>query len=273
MSFPYINSYQQFFDSSGSPLASGTIEFRDPTSNNLINSFPTADDADAQTNANANPLTLNASGAAAAGLFLEDGIKYKVTLKDSAGATVATHDDVRCPQFTAPIGSRIITIAPAELGISGVVPTALGEKSTYGEIYVKNNTTNTTLNSAAHVQVTVFDTNGRSNRMTPDHTNDHITVDNSGIYLCIVSLAMDNIAAQAHEVTIDVFKNNGATVFANLHSNHHLDGGAGDTSSLTISGLIFCDAADTIELWADTTTASDRAVNFEDITMSLIKMD
>jgi hypothetical protein len=97
LSFPYINSYQQFFDSSGSPLASGTIEFRDPTSNDLIDTFPTADDADAQTNANANPLTLNASGAAAAGLFLEDGVVYKVILKDSAGATVATHDDVSCP--------------------------------------------------------------------------------------------------------------------------------------------------------------------------------
>lgn len=57
MSFPYINAYQQFFDSSGAPLASGTIEFRDPASNALINSYPTADDADASTNANDNPLT------------------------------------------------------------------------------------------------------------------------------------------------------------------------------------------------------------------------
>ena len=97
MSFPYINAFQQFFDTSGSPLASGTIEFRNPTSNALIDSFPTADDADAQTNANSNPLTLSASGAATAGLFLEDGVVYKVILKDVNGATVATHDDVRCP--------------------------------------------------------------------------------------------------------------------------------------------------------------------------------
>ncbi len=97
MSFPYINAYQQFFDSSGSPLASGTIEFRDPTSNNLINSYSTADLADAQSTANDNPLTLSATGAATAGLFLEDDVKYKVILKDSLGATVATHDDVRCP--------------------------------------------------------------------------------------------------------------------------------------------------------------------------------
>ena len=116
MSFPYINAYQQFFDSSGSPLASGTIEFRDPTSNDLIDTYPTADDADAQTNANDNPLTLNASGAAASGLFLEDGVKYKVILKDSSGSTIATHDDVRCPQFTAPATTH--TRGP---GVGGIV--------------------------------------------------------------------------------------------------------------------------------------------------------
>jgi hypothetical protein len=75
MSFPYINAYQQFFDSSGAPLENGTIEFRDPTTNVLINTYPTADDADAQTNANNNPLTLNNFGAAPSGLFLEDVVQ------------------------------------------------------------------------------------------------------------------------------------------------------------------------------------------------------
>lgn len=122
MSFPYLNAYQQFFDSSGSPLASGTIEFRDPTSNNLINSYPTADDADAQTNANDNPLTLNASGAAASGLFLEDGVAYKVILKDSDGTTIATHDDVRCPQYTAPVTNPTIIVTKKSVGITGLIP-------------------------------------------------------------------------------------------------------------------------------------------------------
>jgi hypothetical protein len=42
---------------------------------------------------------MHAAGAAASGLYLEDGVKYKIILKDSAGATVTTQDDVRCPQF------------------------------------------------------------------------------------------------------------------------------------------------------------------------------
>ena len=114
MSFPYINAYQQFFDSSGSPLASGTIEFRNPTTNALIKSYPDADNADAQTNENANPLTLNASGAAASGLFLEDGVAYKVILKDAAGATVKSDDDVRCPQFDQPLQPGLHLRASAE---------------------------------------------------------------------------------------------------------------------------------------------------------------
>jgi hypothetical protein len=129
MAFPLINPYQQFFDSSGSPLASGTIEFRNPTTNALINSYPTADDADAQTNANDNPLTLNSSGAAASGLYLEDGVKYKVILKDSLGVTVKTDDDVRCPQYTAPETAIIRTIGSGlidtKLGITGNAPISL----------------------------------------------------------------------------------------------------------------------------------------------------
>ena len=97
MAFPLINPYQQFFDANGDPLVSGTIEFRAPADNSLIDSYPTADDADAQTNANSNPLTLSSTGAATNGLFLEDGVNYKVILKDSDGATVGTWDDVQCP--------------------------------------------------------------------------------------------------------------------------------------------------------------------------------
>ena len=124
MAFPYINAYQQFFDSSGSPLASGTIEFRSPSTNAYINSYPTADDADAQTNANANPLTLNSSGAAASGLYLEDGVKYKIILKNVAGSTVKTDDDVRCPLFSAgAIGLQLYPQTTTEAS-AGVTPTS-----------------------------------------------------------------------------------------------------------------------------------------------------
>ena len=119
MSFPFIN-VSQFFDSSGAPLATGTIEFRNPTDDTYINSYPTADDADAQTNANANPLTLNSRGEAASGLYLEDGVKYKVVLKDVDANTIWTQDDVRCPilhadpvQTTAELAASVTPSNPS----------------------------------------------------------------------------------------------------------------------------------------------------------------
>ena len=96
MAFPLINPSHQFFDTSGAPLVSGTIEFQNPTTAAKINTYPTADDADAQTNANSNPLTLDSRGGYT-GIYLEDGVPYKVIIKDADGATVDTQDDVRCP--------------------------------------------------------------------------------------------------------------------------------------------------------------------------------
>ena len=83
MSYPFTVPRQTFFDGSV-VAASGTIEFRNPSTNDLIDTFPTADDADAQTNANANPLTLDANGQAV--IFLEDDVSYKVVLKNSDGS-------------------------------------------------------------------------------------------------------------------------------------------------------------------------------------------
>ena len=96
MSYPLINPSHQWFDTSGAPLVSGTMEFQNPTTSAKIDTFPTADDADAQTNANANPLTLDSRGGFT-GIYLENGVKYKIIIKDSLGATVDTQDDVRCP--------------------------------------------------------------------------------------------------------------------------------------------------------------------------------
>ena len=131
MAFPLINPYQQFIDSSGDPLSSGTIEFRSPADNSYINSYPTADDADAQTNANDNPLTLSSTGAASSGLFLEDGVAYKVVLKDSDGNTVGTWDDVRCPQYTAAATTHTISRGVGSLIIKTSIPQPVVGIQTY----------------------------------------------------------------------------------------------------------------------------------------------
>ena len=66
----------------------------------------------------------------------------------------------------------------------------------FAEIKAVDNSTETTISTQnVAVQVTIFDTNGESYNTTPDHTNDHITVDQAGKYLILVSASIDSIAA------------------------------------------------------------------------------
>ena len=94
MAFPILGTPKpQFFDSSGSPLASGTLSVLEPADDTNKASYPTYDDAEAATNANSNPITLDARGECS--LWGLDGEDYKLVLKDSSGTTIWTVDDVR----------------------------------------------------------------------------------------------------------------------------------------------------------------------------------
>lgn len=141
----------------------------------------------------------------------------------------------------------------------------------FAEIYAKDNSTTMTLNSAAKVQVTIFDTNGVSNNTTPDHTNDHITILKAGIYRCEVNISVGNNAGAAHKITAEVYKNNGATLFANLHGDRNLSAGT-DFGNMTIGGLIEVAVNDTIEVWMNTGRGSDSIVTVEDINMNLFQI-
>lgn len=123
----------------------------------------------------------------------------------------------------------------------------------FGEIYAYDSATTITITAAGianKVQITAFDTNGQSNDTTPDHTSDHITITKAGVYLVTVSISPESVAAGgADEFGFAVFKNNGATLFPNLHSHRELAGGGGDTGSVSLSGLIDAAVNDTIEVW------------------------
>jgi len=99
LAFPLLGSPKpQFSDSSGSPLSSGTLAVLDPATDNNKASYPTASDADAATNANDNPITLDSRGEPGTGLFGVNGQDYKVVLKDSEGATIWTVTDIESPE-------------------------------------------------------------------------------------------------------------------------------------------------------------------------------
>ena len=112
----------------------------------------------------------------------------------------------------------------------------------FGEIYgadASATITITTTGKANKVQITAFTVDGASNNTTPDHTNDHIAITTAGIYLCNVSLhALSVGGGGADNYGYSVYKNNGATEFANLHGQRDLAGGGGDEGSMSLSGII-----------------------------------
>jgi hypothetical protein len=123
--------------------------------------------------------------------------------------------------------------------------------------------------SGTPVQITVFDTNSPSENLTPDHTNDHITVDAAGDYLIMVSATIASSAAAATLMELTVQKNNGAAVVGGLKARRNLAGVAGgDHGSVCLSDIVTLAASDTIEVWIENVTdANDYTVRNISLTM------
>lgn len=144
----------------------------------------------------------------------------------------------------------------------------------FAEIYVQDNAVATVIAVATTlVQVTIFGVDGASNNCTPDHTNDHITIDNAGRYLVTLSCTVNSVGGGGADlVKLQMQKNNGATPFANLHAHRKLGtGGGGDTGSISISGIIDVAATDTIEVWIANDSSTDNLL-VSDATLSLVQL-
>jgi hypothetical protein len=119
----------------------------------------------------------------------------------------------------------------------------------YGEIYYMNVAGfNTTLAAQdTWYQILGFDTNGDSNGLvTPDHTNDHITVGAAGGYKIQFFISSRSAAINTYHFMIR--KNNGATDFTNMMS-HRVTSVAGRIDDSAGGGYATLSAADTVELW------------------------
>ena len=130
----------------------------------------------------------------------------------------------------------------------------------------------TTAGIANKVQITAFDTDDPNNNTTPAHAQDHITITKAGDYMVNVSISAESAAAGgADEFGFAVYKNNGATLFQNLHVHRKLGGGGGDTGSVSMSGIVTLAVNDTIEVWCWNEDSTDNVV-IDDITLSLTQI-
>jgi len=158
---------------------------------------------------------------------------------------------------------------------SDVVFVGAGSGLPYGEIYgseVASEIAIAGTGIANKVQITSFASDGLSNLATPDHTNDHITVVKTGIYKITCSISAESAAGGgADTFGYAVYKNNGATQFANTHINRQMAGGGGDVASITLQGLVSLTAADTIEVWVWNNSSTSNIV-IDDITLNIIEI-
>lgn len=86
----YMPPGASLLDGNGDPLNGGLVYFYEVGTSTAKDTYPTENDAVAQTNANANPVVLSSSGRAQ--IWLRN--QYKVIVKDSSGNTIQTVDEV-----------------------------------------------------------------------------------------------------------------------------------------------------------------------------------
>ena len=122
----------QFPDNSGDPLSLGTVNtYKTGTTTNKA-TYPTKADADAATNANANPIVLDSAGRpdhASGALWLLSDELYTLLVKNSAGTTIYTVDDVGsdASAITYADGESIKDSNSNELIEFGVTASAINE--------------------------------------------------------------------------------------------------------------------------------------------------
>ncbi len=142
----------------------------------------------------------------------------------------------------------------------------------YGGISVEANTVPTTITTAAVArQFLLFSTNDPSFNLTPDHTNDHITVGITGDYLITGSIVVESVAGGAQVAHIEVKKNNGATDIMPIHAHRRLAGGGGDKGSVSLSGIANVSQADTVELWITNDSATGDFI-ISDASLSMLRV-
>lgn len=141
----------------------------------------------------------------------------------------------------------------------------------YAEIYAYDQADTLTIGGTGignKIQITTFDSNGVSNLTTPDHTNDHITVTKAGDYRVTVAISASSTGAAAYSFGFAIYKNDGATLFQNLHAHREFSGAGGDTGSVSISGIATFAASDTIEVWCWNETNTNNLI-IDDINLSV----
>jgi hypothetical protein len=118
-------------------------------------------------------------------------------------------------------------------------------------------------------QITAFDTNGPSFRSTADQANNKIVVGLTGMYRIAFSVCFSGSSGELMKVSAQ--KNTGSVEFSNVHAHRKL--GGGDLGSMSGVGFVSLTKDDEIELWVACTSAANKTVTIEDISLIIERVN
>lgn len=132
MTAQFFSPRPQFFSSTPTPLAGAKLFFYESTTSTKLDTYPTAADEAADTNANSNPIVLNSAGYPDVGIFLKDQA-YTVVLApandtDPPSSPIWTADDYYGTDLQSVTETKVGSGSPTgnvsgTAGSSGVLPT------------------------------------------------------------------------------------------------------------------------------------------------------
>lgn len=160
-------------------------------------------------------------------------------------------------------GGKLVAIASGETGtefVSSTLP--------YGGLTAGGNNDASVLQQNTKAKFTRFNVNTPSNRVTPDHDQDHIRIDVTGPYDIKVSLSAKE--GNGNNFIFRILKNNGNIALNNMEIRALVPAG-NSAVPVVITGQANLTAGDTIELWLKN-VESNANVTIDYISMTVLGM-
>lgn len=131
----------------------------------------------------------------------------------------------------------------------------------YGGIRVTTNAVSTSLAvQNTWYQIDKFDEDSPADGATPDHTNDHITIDATGTYEVRLNCSFSGSASDTYQVAVRI--NDGASQAGNVLRSRGL-GVGGDVGACNAGDIVALTLGDTVEMWVRCTTDAGNNITVE----------
>jgi len=158
-----------------------------------------------------------------------------------------------------------------EVSAAGDINYVAGSGLQFGEIYYMGAGFDTTCTTEdVYVQVLGFATNGESNGgVTPDHTNDHITVTYAGRYMISVNVSARSALADGYQFMVKC--NNGTVDCENIMIHRDVATAARVVTG-SCTGICDLPAGATVELWVRNIDTAGRDITIEHVNLNVVQV-